>query len=233
MPLARRWRRRRVFRRKRFVNYKARRWMKGQRLFRRFLRKKSKPELKYNTSQINFNNMVANTNTTSSITPTALQSGTLRSEKIGQQVKFVKVSIRLLVNNDSATTAPEAAPSLQSSLNRIIIWTPRLDMETCQEYMSNLVIPTLLDPNYITVLRDVTFNMSPPYMQEATNNDIAGGPFARQYIKRFEILHPRNVHFPFDSNSIDEEKYGMFITFVNGEFINDMICFARTFYYDA
>lgn len=171
-------------------------------------------------------------NYTNAMTPLTLNQGTNYDQRVGNQVNFIKVDGRMNFRNDSATTVG-TAPQVPNSLVRLIVWSPRVDYSTALTYMNALQTGSLLDPLYATYHRDITFSLSPPYMAEATSNDIAGGPSLYSTIKNLSIRFPRKVKFAPSSVNVDEEKYSLYFTVVNGQL--NLIGFYnfRTWYFDS
>ena len=89
------------------------------------------------------------------------------------------------------------APAIQSGLCRLIIWTPRVEVVRVSNYFTTvgLTILTLLDFNVMTVHRDIMFNLSPPYMQELVNADIAAGPYAYKVLKPIQLVSREKLVF--------------------------------------
>lgn len=235
MPRARIWRRRR-FQRRRNVNVFRRYRQKSARLFRRFIRKRARPELKFSTNVIETGNIDPNTAYSQKLTPETISVGANRFERVGDKLKFVKVVCMFHVTDNSSTLL--TAPSVNSAVVRLIIWSPRIDIEPVVSAFNGLTeVNALVDPNLCTVHRDTQFTLSPPYMAEALDNERSGGPRPREWLKRFDILFPRHVYFGNTavnpSGFVDEEKYSLYFTIINGDLNNVASVVSRTYFYDA
>lgn len=232
------FRKRRNFRRKygrSKTRFRPSRIQKSRRIFKRFIRRTAiRPELKFVDAQQTIPNIIPLTSRSFKLSPDAIETGVSRSQRTGAQVKFIKVDLNAVFRNNSSTTSPAVAPSIQSANHRFIIWTPRVDITAAINYMNSITnYAVLFDYNIITIVRDITFALSPPYMSEATTNDIAGGPRPYEIMKKFKIPHPRKVKFFNQAGTIDEERYTLYCTIVTSYLDTIMILNTRTFYFDA
>lgn len=231
----RRFRRRggRIYRRRRFRTTRVQR---SRRIFRRFIRRRAaQVELKYQYQGPVLAEIPAANNYTNNAHSNAFVQNTGVGARVGNQIKFVKVDFNIQIFNNSATTLPLRAPAVQSAYTRILFWTPRVAVAQATDYMTNIVgVITPIDFTVVTVLRDVLVNLSPPYMAEATTNDIAGGPFAYSVIRHFKIPHPRKVKFASaninPNNTIDPDTHQLYFTIVNSS-LDTRIAYSNKIYF--
>ena len=185
-------------------------------IFKRFIKRTAlKPELKY-VLTTSSNTTAGGTPFTFALTPAVLGEGTGISARVGNQVSFIKFDTRLEFKNNSPTTTG-AAPVVQSGRIRVCVWTPRIDFTRSLAYMNSIDMNTHIDYNAVTLLKDFQTYLSPPYMAEATSNDIAGGPFPYARTIPFTQKFPRKVKFGGINDggisTLDEEKETCYLTF--------------------
>lgn len=178
---------------------------------RRFIRKPNKPELKWITlnygQTINENNVYNN-----AISILQIPKGTGVSNRIGNQVRLIKNDVTLYVRDNSFQSGAGVVPTFQSYLTRVVFWTPRLDYTVASTYMvNNIDLVKPIDINYVNVIRDFTFQLSPAYLQEATSGDISGAPFAFSKVFKFKLLFPRKARFNQTDDLLDTDKDVMYM----------------------
>lgn len=179
---------------------------------RRFVRRANKPELKYVESNFaqNINEATTYTNALSALT---IAQGPGVNQRIGNQLRLIKMNINMYIKDNSFTGGVTAVPAVQSYQIRCVLWTPRVAQATAATYMGNLTLIRHIDFNVVTVHKDFIFKLSPPYMQEATGADIAAGPFAFSKTMKFNVLFPRKVHLAPGENILDIDKDVMYVTY--------------------
>lgn len=206
---------------------------------RRFVRRPMRTELKWLITASTSNQDVGpGLHITQPISATAIPQGPGINERVGNQCKLTRVGLHLVVLNNSPTTAPITAPTVQSSICRVIIWSPRIEVARVLNYFNAVPIRviTQLDFNVMTVHKDQLVYLSPPYMAEATTNDIAGGPFALGKQYRWSFFFPRSVKFSNvagDSADVDDDKDVMYCTVVAGNLDVRWTFEAKTWFKDA
>lgn len=222
---------RRILRRR---TYRTTRRARSNRIYRRFIRRSAvKPELKW---VVGTNNGEVAASTAGSVrgNPATLPIGTGVSQRIGNKIKTIRCDVNLTLINNSLTTLPNAAPARQQAQTRYILWAPRTSYSTAVAYMNNLGIATHVDFSYVTVYRDSYLSLSPPYMAEATSNDIAGGPSPYMKTIRMKLKWPRSVTFTDDNGSdLVNTKYALYLTVVNSYLATAYSITTKMWYFDA
>lgn len=208
---------------------------RSNRLFRRFIRRSNKPELKYILSEWD-QAVNENVKYTNSISAIEIAKGTSAGQRVGNQLRLVKLDFSFLIRDNSSQTI--TAPTVQSYNVRVVVWTPRTDYNRAATYMNLLSIAGHIDYNFVTVYRDFHVKLSPAYMQ-GTAAVVGAAPFAFSKVVRMKIKFPRKVHLQDNSDLLDEDKDVMFATFVAEDTPGTAIAGIRIFtqsklwFYDA
>lgn len=195
-----------------------------------------KPELKYAdaavTGQVNGGQSFTN-----ALSIISLAEGTDYNQRIGNRIRSKSLRIRLYVKDYSNQTSPAVAPNFQTYQFRIILWTPRLEFTRVQTYMTALGFLDHIQPNYVTIMYDRYFKLSPAYMAEATTNDIGACPRDYSMTVTVNKLFPRKIVFADGDSSLDLDKDVCFFTIIVENLSNrsaiDYDFRTRMFYYDV
>lgn len=191
--------------------YRTTRVQRSNRIFRKFIRRTAiRPELKF--SDLNYEGTVnANSVQNIRVSMSNMETGTAHYQRIGNQVNFVKVDLRMIVRNNSSTTSG-SAPVEASFYHRIIIWSPRIDFNAASLAMTGMDFNDIIDHNAVTVYRDVMQILYPPYMQEDLTDATPAGNGRDKIFRKFSIKFPRKVKFGLGLTGLDEEKNSLYMT---------------------
>lgn len=187
----------------------------GWRFFRRrfnmrsaMARKRAKPELKYFTNS-EIINMAANTAYTYNVTPAAIPQGVSENERIGNRIKFMRVSLHVVCYQNTLLTA-QTVPIQRV---RFILWTPRIDIATGTSTIENTANEGFFVPNTVaTVYMDRTYCLG-ALMQNADASTTQVNTTTSQIVFRKYVKFPRQVNWSSGViNAINEPKDRMFLT---------------------
>lgn len=207
-----------------------------RRILRRALRRRPlRPEIKYWISVIAPTTIAAGTSASIVLSPTTIATGTGESGRIGQDIMFRKVDIRLSVRDNAGNTGP-TAPIVSTGLYRIIVWTPRVDYAASVTYMAALTSSIdHLDWHMVNVLKDRVYKIGHTYVSDGVASVDPGGTDSSRVFHRMTFKTPRRIRFlpaALASNILDPNK----LIYMNIVSNNDSIVYtlsAKTTYTDA
>jgi len=216
--------------------------VRSNRIFRRFVRRTAtKPELKWiiaawGSGSIGTQQGAPATYYTQAMTPITLNPGTGVGTRIGNQVNFIKVDARWVINDDSNQTFPLKAPARNTFPVRIVVWTPRRPVLQASNHIEQLNIQSQIDFDQVTVLMDTIQYISPTYIEESETNEPAGGPRLSALVIKRSFKFPRKVKFTTGNNDLDPEKDILYVTFKVHLVLNAGITVTaenKTWYFDS
>lgn len=185
----------RTFKRKTFRRVK---------MYRRMFKKTGKPEIKWLNLNASMVTAVSGVNT-NKVTPTTIPPGSGQSERIGNKIKTLSLSVYFEVNSDTVGTY-----ALPVSKVRVILWSPKLSDGPVTVQIQTYNNADFVDPNIAHVHLDTNFNIYQINQGSATFDPTSG----ESYTKRFRkfIRFPRTIDFINGNNNILDFKDMIFLT---------------------
>lgn len=208
-----------------------------RRIIRRALvRRPLKPELKWMYEVVAPLATPANNWVTRSLTSTTLGSGVTTANRIGQEVMFRNIVLRLTARDNSGNTGA-TAPVVPDGLRRCVLWTPRVAIETANTYLTNTspTLETVFDHNIMTIHRDWVFSLGAAYvdLDNQVTGVLAAGTYRNSKLINVTIPFPRKAKFRQGDTTVDPNKDVMYILMINGALATSYSWNAKIFFTDA
>lgn len=227
-------RRRRTFRRKttvrrrRYLSRTGGRRFRTKRILRRLI-KSHKTEYKY-AERPHEVQTVANVFTSLEITPDQISRGTGPTQRIGNSVKYISVTVKAHLD------IQQNVNNISYSNVRVVFYTPLVDTDTATAYMNQQSNLSYLDFDIVKVHSDRRYLLSNNVQGNLTAANgtamplYAGFPASINIFKKF--LFPRKVEFVNDASTLVDgrDKIFMFVLGTNSP-INVSVN-ARTVFID-
>lgn len=194
------------------------------RLRKMLRRRRNKPELKKLTVAKVYQ-MGSSARMTQRLSPAIIEVGAGSDDRIGQEIKFMKVLWR---GNMQCTypVLPVPITEVPTSLIRLIVWSPRIDFEEADTYFDAIELHEPVDWNVATVYWDrvVQLGLTGTAVR---NPDAATGPVQpyffngsppvpprRPFKKIFKF--PRKIKFREGNDSVSPQD-SLYVTIINPE----------------
>lgn len=198
---------------------------------RRMMRRRIKPELKFQLTRIANLGVPAATHTELTCSPIGIAQGPGIGERIGNAVKFMRNTGNISLTMVNMGAPP---PGRASQYIRLVWWTPRIAYQAASIQMSAMDFEEPVDFKIATVHKQM-------YVQLGVVGtvNIGGTSFPVQpSLSQERVIHwsfkfPRTVNFSYTSNDVDANTDVMYCTLIN-QGLNDLnvTLEARTTYVD-
>lgn len=130
---------------------------------------------------------------------------------------FRRLKVKLYMRNNSGNTGA-TAPLVQSSVVRLLFWTPRVNYEQAASHMNGLQSQSIPDFNQVTIHREKIVYLGAPYIdgEVGVTGVISGGTAMYDKLLDFSFAFPRKAKFPAGSAIVNPDKDVMYLTIIVG-----------------